>query len=75
MSSKATMALARNNTEHLCKHRDRLDKLEKSVKLMLKALSVLERGARTTRGGTTVPQVKLPDSLAELEIGQDPKGA
>jgi hypothetical protein len=73
--SKAIMVLARQNAEHLCVHGERLDKLEKSVKLMLKALSALERGTRTTKGGTTVPQVKLPDSLAELEIGQDPKGA
>jgi len=68
-------AIAFENQAAISVIEERLDKLEKNVILLLKSVSAVERQNRTTDTGVTVPQVKLPDSLAELEIGKNPKGA
>jgi HrpA-like RNA helicase len=73
--SLRTAAMANENRVALDMLNARVDKLAKTVNLLLKSLAAIEREGRTTSSGAEVPHVKLPDSLANLEIGQNPKGA
>lgn len=52
---------------------ERLDKLEKSVSILKKSVSHIERHG-TGDGGVIVPQTALPDTLNKLEIGRNPQG-
>lgn len=75
MSAKVA-TMARMNKELLKQQGVKLDKLEKVVTLLVKSLSALEKGARTPSSGKAVPQaVARPETLVDLELGRDPRGA
>jgi hypothetical protein len=52
---------------------ERLDNLEKSVNILKRSVSHIERHG-TSDGGVVVPQTALPEALDKLEIGRNPQG-
>jgi len=51
----------------------RLDKLEKSVTILKRSMSHMERHPASD-GSVVVPQTDLPDTLDKLEIGRKRQG-
>lgn len=55
------------------KIRERLDNAEKSVNILKRSVSHMERNP-ASESGVRVPQTPLPDTLDKLEIGKQPQG-
>jgi predicted nuclease with TOPRIM domain len=72
MSIKLTMQVKALETEKKEMKRD-LDKLVKSVNTLKVRMSHLERHP-DSKGTVRVPQVDLPETLDQLEIGRNPTG-
>ena len=73
MSMKMTMQIRELEAQNQLKGA-RLDKMEKVLNLLLKAVSHLERSP-DKKSGVRVPLTPLPETLEELEIGSQPEGS
>ena len=60
--------------EKIAANEKRLDELDQIANNLLQELETL-KGTTKTKSGARVPPTKLPDTLNQLEIGRQPKGA